>query len=548
MITALALSGVAEGLSITLFLPLFNRISGGQPETSGGMGDWIFRFFELFGVQPSFFGLLVFIVVGFAFKGLLLWSAMNQVGFTIARVAMDLRLDLIRALLHARWGYFVSQPAGRFANAIASEANGASSAYQMASLIAASLVQLAVYVYLSFLISWPVTIVGLGSGFMFVMLMRRLISVARTTGKRQVALMKSVTGRIVDILHGLKPIKAMSREGTLLSYMETQAEELNKAQRTQVNANVTVSSYQEPIMTFVMAIGLYSIITWKLMPFSAILVLAFLFSRLFNQVNNLILSYQRLVASEGYFISIRGLTTDILTYQDATGGKSAPYPLQKGIAFRNVSFSYGDNEVLQDVTIDIPTHSWTALVGPSGAGKTTVSDLVAGLYQPSKGSILLDDVPLSEVDLVDWRRRIGYVPQEMLMLHDSILVNVTLGETDITRADVEHALRLSGAWSFVEAQPKGMDTPMGERGARFSGGERQRIALARALVRRPDLLILDEASASLDPENEAALCVTLKELSKETTILAVSHQQAFARSAARIYHVEDGKVRKVIAA
>ena len=131
------------------------------------------------------------------------------------------------------------------------------------------------------------------------------------------------------------------------------------------------------------------------------------------------------------------------------------------------------------------------------------------------------------------------------MLHDSIFANVTLGETDISRSDVEYALKLAGAWSFVSSLPQGMDTIMGERGSRFSGGQRQRIALARALVRKPDILILDEASASLDPETEAELCKTLKELCTKMTILAVSHQPAFAKEADQIYHVENRKVHKV---
>ena len=153
MIIALALSGIAEGLSITLFFPLLHRISESQIASTAGMGDWIFRLFDNFNIHLSLLGLLTFFVIGFTFKGILLWAAMNQVGYTIARVAMDLRLDLIRALLHTRWGYFVSQPAGKFANAIASEALGASSAYQQASVIVASIFLLAVYVYLSLRIS-----------------------------------------------------------------------------------------------------------------------------------------------------------------------------------------------------------------------------------------------------------------------------------------------------------------------------------------------------------------------------------------------------------
>ena len=382
MCSALVLSGVAEGLSITLFLPLIQRITDGGAGAGGRMGDWIFGFFRLLGMTPTLLGLLVVIVLGLALKGGLFWVAMSQVGYTIARVATDLRIDLINALLRARWAHFISQPTGRFANAISSEAIVASGAYLNASQSIACLVQLAVYILLAFLLSWPTALAGLCAGLLFIVLMRKLIEVSRAMGKRKVHLTRSVTGRIVDMLHGLKPVKAMAREGTLLHFMEVEAEELNTAQRRQVRANVTVAVSQEPIMVLIMASGLYVIHMHQLMPFSALLVQAFLFSRLFTQVNHLVQAYQRFVANESALISIRHLTEEIMAYQESESGQPAPSPLQKGIFFRGVAFAYGDTTVLNALDIEIPARTWTALVGPSGAGKTTISDLVSGLYTP----------------------------------------------------------------------------------------------------------------------------------------------------------------------
>jgi ATP-binding cassette subfamily C protein len=298
-------------------------------------------------------------------------------------------------------------------------------------------------------------------------------------------------------------------------------------------------------MTAVMAAGLYVVLTWDLMPISALLVQAFLFSRLFNQVNQVIQHYQRLVSYESAFASIHARLDEAQARREPEGGRPAPHPLQKGIALRGVRFSYGESTILENVNIDLPARRWTAVIGPSGSGKTTLLDLVAGLHAPGAGAVLLDDQSLADTSLVDWRRRIGYVPQEMLLLHDSILANITLGETDIPRAAVEQALRDTDAWDFVAALPEGLDTPVGERGARLSGGQRQRIALARALVRSPELLILDEATASLDPETEAALCRTLTRLSRRTTIVAISHQPAVAQAADRVYEVRDRTVALV---
>ena len=137
---------------------------------------------------------------------------------------------------------------------------------------------------------------------------------------------------------------------------------------------------------------------------------------------------------------------------------------------------------------------------------------------------------------------IGYVPQENLLLHDTIARNVTLGDPELGPADIEYALRAAGAWPFVEGLPDGIRTVAGERGARFSGGQRQRIMIARALAHRPRLLILDEATASLDPATEAAVCESLAGLHGQVTILAISHQRALVEAADRVYRLEKGRV------
>jgi ATP-binding cassette subfamily C protein len=152
---------------------------------------------------------------------------------------------------------------------------------------------------------------------------------------------------------------------------------------------------------------------------------------------------------------------------------------------------------------------------------------------------------LAEIDIRSWRRMIGYVPQDTLLLHDSVLVNVTLGDTTVSEQDAERALRAAGAWDFVRNLPKGMQTVVGERGSKISGGQRQRIAIARALAKNPTLLVLDEATTALDPDTEIAICRTLRELSGKVTILAISHQTALLEASGIAYRFENGTIRLV---
>jgi ATP-binding cassette subfamily C protein len=155
--------------------------------------------------------------------------------------------------------------------------------------------------------------------------------------------------------------------------------------------------------------------------------------------------------------------------------------------------------------------------------------------------VWIDDLPLAKVDLKSWRKMIGYVPQETLLQHDTVFINVTLGDPELGEKEVEDALRAAGAWEFVLEMPQGVHSTVGERGGLLSGGQRQRIAIARALVHKPKLLILDEPTSALDPVSEAAICETLSQLRGEITILAISHQPTIMNVADRAYNLHDGK-------
>jgi ATP-binding cassette subfamily C protein len=216
--------------------------------------------------------------------------------------------------------------------------------------------------------------------------------------------------------------------------------------------------------------------------------------------------------------------------------------LNESCRFDRVTFSYGAKPVLKEVSLEIPAGRVTTLIGESGSGKTTIADLLLGLFVVDSGSITLDGKPLGSLDLLKWREMVGYVPQEVLLFNNSIFDNIALGDPSITDEQVRRALEEAGATEFVNALADGIRAPVGERGTMLSGGQRQRIALARALVHRPALLILDEATSALDPTTEAEICETVRRQAGKLTVLAITHQKAWVEIADRVYRVAEGNV------
>jgi ATP-binding cassette subfamily C protein len=287
------------------------------------------------------------------------------------------------------------------------------------------------------------------------------------------------------------------------------------------------------------AFGVYLALGVLSIDFATVLILALTLGRAFNYLSKVQKQYQQLAQNESAYWSLKQTSDAARAQHEHMGGDLTP-TLETGISLRKVDFLYDGHPVFSGLDMEIPAHKISTINGPSGSGKTTIIDLVIGLIRPDGGEILIDGVPFEQIDVKAWRRMVGYVPQETVLLHDSVLYNVSLGDPEICEARVIDALKKAGAWEFVCEMQEGMHTFVGERGGRLSGGQRQRIALARALINDPRLLILDEATSALDPVTEAAIIATLRELRQQLTILAITHNSGLADAADVIHRLEPG--------
>src|SRR5690606_18070210 len=364
--------------------------------------------------------LLGIIVLGMTLRAVFQWLAMRQVGYTVAAVATDLRLELVRAVLDARWSFFASQPSGRCANAISMEAYRASAAYREACTAMAGGIHALVYLTIAFLISWPVALLAIAAGGLFLVALGGFVRMSHRAGRRQTDHMMALMAKLVDAMQALKPVKAMGRESQMLRLLEHEAQAFNDAQRRQVLAAETLRLFQQPLLILMVAIGLYALLDRIGMPFASALVMILLFYRLMGLVHQLQSHYQSMASGESAFWEVRDIIERTRADREITAGRQPP-PLTDAIVLEHVTLHHGTRPALQDVSLTIPAGALAAIVGPSGAGKTTLADLIAGLYRPDSGDVRIDGVSMSEIDLAAWRRMVGYVPQEPLLLHDSIL-------------------------------------------------------------------------------------------------------------------------------
>ncbi len=550
VLIALISGGIVQGIGLTAMLPLLQKainLSNPEPTASAAgsdIGDFINSALLSIGITPTIGSLLIVIMIGTILKSLLGLLANRKVGYTVAHVATDLRLTLLRALLATRWGYFLDQRVGSMANAAGTEVMRSASAYRQAASVMALSVQTIAYFLVALLVSWKITLLYVTGGALIVLLLSSLVAKAKRAGRKQTRLLQSLLAHLSDSLQSLKAFKSMGREDLTRELLSANTLKLNKTLRKQVLSKALMSGIQAPLTTLMVLIGLYVMLVPLHMDLPEGVLLIFLMSRILKQIGKVQRMYQDMVISESAYWSLQEKIISAQKQKEPVGG-DLKVSLSQGILFDRVHFGYTEKEILSNISLELPCGTFTSLVGPSGAGKTTLVDLITGLFEPTQGAVLIDGIPLPELDLRSWRHMIGYVPQDPIMLHDTIFTNVTLGEPSRTIEDVEYALRAAGAWDFVAEMAKGVQTVVGERGAKLSGGQRQRIAIARALVHRPKLLILDEATSALDPETEASICQTLKGLRGQLTLLAISHQTALVEVADRVFKISEGGISQV---
>lgn len=402
---------------------------------------------------------------------------------------------------------------------------------------------------LLFMVSWKMTLVAGTFAVAASLLVQGLQKRAVSTGKAITTAVTELDGTVLDTLNGLKTIHLFVRADDMVTRFRRDIE--NWAKRL-VNV-ARVQSASAPFFEAASVIGLSTVLivgSFVLRgdgpgAFQIDILIAFLI--VFYRMLPMVATLNRTRVSIGAMMpvchEVQRFLEDVEQHQVVNGTRRWD-GLRHSIEFRQVSFRYsgGRETALSSISLVIPRGAKVGIVGASGAGKSTIGELLLRFYDPQAGVILVDGVNLRDIDLGSWRRRIGVVTQDTFLFNDTIAGNIRFSMPTATQAQVEAAARRAHIHDFIAQLPQGYDTVVGDRGVLLSGGQRQRLAIARAILSEPDILLLDEATSALDSESEQIVQAALDEISEGRTVIAIAHRLSTVANSDLIFVLDAGSV------
>lgn len=550
IVTLLTLmAGFFEGLSFLSFVPILDMLSNADINQASSITRTFLHYLTVVGLPANLYSVLAVVVCIVILRSALLAFSSVFVQWTFAGFVADLRLKFISATLESSWGRVRTLQIGSVVNSMLTEAEAASTTAQQMNHLQVSLIQICAYLATAFLISWQFTALSLIGGGALMSLLLLLISYSRRESVKRTLMTREYASLVGDWMQNQKPLKAMGFNHEVMRYLAGITQRLARSTQRLGAIQGTLVAGQEIVIVLFLACVIIVAKSFLTIDSSALLAGILILQRLMTRFGATQIAWNAIARHEAgfklFFERVLWLESEKdEAAQRAGAGETAV--LDHAIVLEDVIASYGDNEVLKGIDLTFPAGTLTALVGPSGAGKSTILDLLSGLVAPAKGRVLVDRRDLRGCDLQSWRRSIGYVPQDVVLLHDTIRNNLSLGNTALSDADIEAALRQAGAEAFVRSRSDGIDAVAGERGQDMSGGQRQRLALARALIRKPRLLLLDEATSALDAETELAIAETLRKLTPGMTVVLSAHRPALEAIADQVVYLADGGIKRVV--
>lgn len=493
-------------------------------------------------------GIICFIILlSIGFKNLFLYLSFYILNPMKNRIIHRLRSDIYDKVLTLPIGYFTEQRKGDLMSRLTNDV------YEVENSLVGALegwvrdpmtilINFIVLFYISPTLTLAILVCIPAIGLILGRISRQLKKTSQDAAEKQGESLSVLD----ETLLGLRIIKSFNAQSWIQQRFDRANDELLDA-RNRISRRRDLAS---PVSE-VLGVGVFVGILWfggqsvlnqeiALAPSTFLAYLA-LFYNIINPVKSLSTSFSNMRKGSAAIARIEELLDTPQTIDENPGGKTLER-FQHQIEFRNVRFAYGDKLVLNDIQFTLPKGKTIALVGSSGSGKSTLADLLARFHDVSDGQVLIDGTDIREFSLASVRKHTSLVTQEPILFNESIANNIALGEINVSMDRIEAAAKLANADGFIRQKPNGYDSNVGDRGSKLSGGERQRLTIARALLKNPSILILDEATSSLDTESERLVQEAINNVMKDRTSLVIAHRLSTIRHADEILVLQEGKI------
>lgn len=537
------LSGILGGLGIGVVIPLFSFTVADQAFGSDFVSQVVSQTFGFFGLEPTLRVFLILISALFIVKAI--------VTVIFGRVTIKISSDyerqtvdrLYRLAFSADWPFLRSQKIGHLQNLLTvSVPHGA----RLILAISSGFLNFAnflIFLIVALKLSVAVTLVALALGIVVLISSRTLLKRSRVYARARAGLNADIAHEVNENMTGLKVIKATGVERYAARLGSLFFENMSVLRVRGSVIKIINAAAIEPVSIIFIIVLFAALYHRPQFELGVFIVIVYSIHKIFTYVNLLQDMLHSVSDAFPYVQQMVAFEEAVTKHQEIQDGKRG-FRFDREVEFRRVSFTYGSRTVpaLADVSFTVRRGEMVGIIGPSGAGKTTLTDLLLRLFAPSDGGIMIDGINAGEIDLDGWRSQVGYVPQDTFLKNDTIANNIRFYDEAISDAEVEAAARTAYLGDVLARLPQGLATVVGERGVRLSGGERQRIALARALARSPQILVLDEATSALDHESEAMIQNAILNLRGDKTIIAIAHRLSTITHADRLVILREGRV------
>lgn len=544
------IASISEGIGILMLLPLLQSLDNDSDVSKfdGGINEILYNLIDFLGLSDSITSILLLISVAFLFKGIITFIALGFTASLLGQLLKEIKVKLFNLYSKMSYGYFSSKNTGDLINLINEQPTKALESFRHLSLLGSHFINTVILMTLAFMMTFSFGLMAFGLGLFLLILFLKMNSYVQNLSRIAAEENGVLTKWLIQTIHGFKYLISTNQINSLKKYINKSIEVLTTTQIKSGVAGAFTQSVREPIaVLFIMVIVYIQIFIFGL-RLEPILVSIVLFYRALNSTLAIQSAFQGTFKDIGSMELVHNEFQNQLKNQSSDGTVIIE-KFKQGISFKDLSFRYANNSkgALYNISIDIPIKSTVAIVGKSGAGKTTFVDLVTLTNESKPGELFIDGIMSNKIDKSSWREQIGYVSQDTLIFDDTIANNITMWKHNLKNNQeiddlIREAARQANILDFIDSLPNGLNTVVGDRGILLSGGQKQRLFIARELFRKPSLLILDEATSSLDSESEKSIQASIEMLKGKITVIIIAHRLSTIKKVDKIFLIKKGKI------